>query len=102
MLLLMQKNDGSEANTGIVSAREGTNMFLEVSIMPDVSGVSVSADADAGEAASSVGMTTPFLSCLAIPHQHQGCSDSRTVPPRSAAPKRVPCSFVRVRYYTMS
>ena len=33
-------NDGSEANMGIVSAREGTNTSLEVSIVSGVSGVS--------------------------------------------------------------
>jgi len=49
------KNDGSEANTGIVSAREGTNTSLEVSIVSGVSGMSVRASADAGEVASSVG-----------------------------------------------
>ena len=47
-------NSELEGNAGIVSAREGTNKSLEVSIMPDVSGVSISAGEDAGEAASSV------------------------------------------------
>ena len=34
-------NDGSEANMGIGSTREGTNTSLEVSIISGVSGVSV-------------------------------------------------------------
>jgi len=41
-------NDGLEANTGTVSAREGINTFLEVSIISGVNGVSVSASVDAG------------------------------------------------------
>ena len=41
-------NDGSEANTGTVSAREGISTSLEVSIVSGVSGVSVSASVDAG------------------------------------------------------
>ena len=43
-------NDGSEANTGTVSAMEGINTSLEVSIVSGVSmsGVSVSASVDAG------------------------------------------------------
>ena len=48
-------NDGSEANMGIVCAREGTNTSLEVSIVLGVSVMSVRASADAGEVASSVG-----------------------------------------------
>jgi len=47
-------NGELEGNAGIVSARKGTNKSLEVSIMPDVSGVSISTGADAREAASSV------------------------------------------------
>ena len=48
-------NDGSEANMGIVHAKEGTNMSLEVSIVSGVIIVSVRASADAGEMVSSVG-----------------------------------------------
>ena len=44
----MSVNDGSEANMGTVSAREGTNTSLEVSIVSGVSRVSVSASVDAG------------------------------------------------------
>ena len=40
--------DGSEANMGTVSAREGTNTSLEVSSVLGVSRVSVSASVDAG------------------------------------------------------
>jgi hypothetical protein len=41
-------NDGLEANTGTVNAREGINTSLEVSIVSGVSRVSVSASVDAG------------------------------------------------------
>ena len=47
-------NGGLEGNVGIVSATQGTNISLDVFIVPGVSGVSISAGADAGEAASSV------------------------------------------------
>ena len=47
-------NGESEGNAGIVSATQGTNISLDVSFVPVVSGVSISAGADTGESTSSV------------------------------------------------
>ena len=47
-------NGGLEGNAGIVSATQGTNISIDVFIVPGVSGVSISDGADAGEAVSSV------------------------------------------------
>jgi len=47
-------NDGLEGNAGILSTTKGNNMSTVVFIVSGVSGVSVSAGADAGELAYSV------------------------------------------------
>jgi len=77
-------NDGSEANMGIGSTREGTNTSLEVSIISGVSGVSVMPGlgglrVNAGEQA---GVTILRLQWHCAPYfhpaQHRFCHHSTT------------------------